>query len=139
MDMGFVFQSFHLLPTLTVAENIAFPLDIARRPDAARVTELIDAVGLSHRRNSLPSQLSGGEQQRVALARAFAQEAPIILADEPTGSLDTKTGESIADLMFKLNQERKTTLILATHDFALASRCKRRLSINGGVLKESTR
>lgn len=138
--IGFVFQSFQLLPTLTAIENVMLPLELAgiAKPEEKALMWL-NHVGLSQRVQHTPRQLSGGEQQRVALARAFAQDAQIILADEPTGSLDTHTGETIADLMFKLNQERRTTLILATHDFALASRCKRRLSINGGILKESTR
>lgn len=138
--IGFVFQNFQLLSTLTALENVMLPLELSGCTNAEEKALMwLNHVGLGQRVKHTPRQLSGGEQQRVALARAFAQEAPIILADEPTGSLDTNTGEAIANLMFKLNAERKTTLILATHDFALASRCKRRLSINGGVLKESTR
>ena len=136
-EMGFVFQSFHLLPTLTVSENIAFPLDIARRPDNARVDELIDAVGLGHRRDSLPNQLSGGEQQRVALARAFASRPRILFADEPTGNLDTVTGKTINDLLFQLNREEGTTLVLVTHEATLASRCHRRVTLEGGQLVEN--
>lgn len=138
--MGFVFQNFQLLSALTALENVMLPLELSDSINAEEKALMwLNHVGLGQRVKHTPRQLSGGEQQRVALARAFAQEAPIILADEPTGSLDTHTGEAIANLMFKLNTERKTTLILATHDFALASRCKRRLSINGGVLKESIR
>lgn len=138
--IGFVFQNFQLLPTLTALENVMLPLELARVDNAEdKALQWLNHVSLGNRVGHTPRQLSGGEQQRVALARAFAQEPQLILADEPTGSLDTHTGETVADLMFKLNQERQTTLVLVTHDLALASRCKRRLSLNAGVLKESLR
>lgn len=138
--IGFVFQNFQLLPTLTALENVMLPLELAGVVNAeARALQWLNHVNLGQRVEHTPRQLSGGEQQRVALARAFAQEPQLILADEPTGSLDTHTGETVADLMFKLNQERQTTLVLVTHDLALASRCKRRLSLNAGILKESHR
>lgn len=138
--IGFVFQNFQLLPTLTALENVMLPLELAGVAQAEdKALQWLNHVGLGQRLAHTPRQLSGGEQQRVALARAFAQEPQLILADEPTGSLDTHTGEAVADLMFKLNQERQTTLVLVTHDLALASRCKRRLSLNAGVLKESGR
>ena len=133
-EMGFVFQSFHLLPTLTVSENIAFPLDIARRPDSARVDELIKAVGLGHRRDSLPNQLSGGEQQRVAIARAFIGTPKILFADEPSANLDSKNGKLIESLLFELNKEHGTTLILVTHDEQLAQKCQQILHIEAGLL-----
>lgn len=138
--IGFVFQNFQLLPTLTALENVMLPLELGGVADARnKALVWLNHVGLGQRVDHTPRQLSGGEQQRVALARAFAQEPHIILADEPTGSLDTHTGETVADLMFRLNHERQTTLVLVTHDLGLASRCKRRLSLNAGVLKESHR
>ena len=136
-DMGFVFQSFHLLPTLTVAENIAFPLDIARRPDAARVTELIDAVGLSHRRNSLPSQLSGGEQQRTAVARALVSRPKIVFADEPTGNLDEHNAEQVMQLLLDLRQQTGSALVVVTHDSALASMADRVIIMHDGMIDAS--
>ena len=136
-DMGFVFQSFHLLPTLTVAENIAFPLDIARRPDAARVTELIDAVGLSHRRNSLPSQLSGGEQQRTAVARALVSRPKIVFADEPTGNLDEHNAEQVMQLLLDLRQQTGSALVVVTHDSALASMADRVITMHDGMIDAS--
>ncbi len=119
-DMGFVFQSFHLLPTLTVAENIAFPLDIARRPNLARVDELIDAVDLGHRRHSLPNQLSGGEQQRTAVARALVSHPKIVFADEPTGNLDEQNADQVMQLLLDLRQQVGSALVVVTHDPALA-------------------
>lgn len=136
-DMGFVFQSFHLLPTLTVAENIAFPLDIARRPDAARVTELIDAVGLSHRRNSLPSQLSGGEQQRTAVARALVSRPKIVFADEPTGNLDEQNADQVMQLLLDLRKQTGSALVVVTHDPALAEMADRVITMHDGAIDDT--
>ena len=133
-DMGFVFQSFYLLPTLTVAENIAFPLDIARRPDAARVDELIEAVDLGHRRHSLPNQLSGGEQQRVAVARALANKPGLILADEPTGNLDATTGKMIFGLLHQLSRAEHVTIVVVTHDMDIAGRTDVSFQLRDGKL-----
>ena len=123
-EVGFVFQSFHLLPALTAAENIALPLELAGREDRKRVDEVLAAVGLSHRARHYPRQLSGGEQQRVALARAFVARPRILFADEPPGSLDQSTGQQISDLLFALNADTATTLVLVTHDLRLAQRCQ---------------
>lgn len=131
-DMGFVFQSFHLLPTLTVAENIAFPLDIARRPDKLRVTELIEAVGLGDRRNSLPSQLSGGEQQRTAVARALVSRPKIVFADEPTGNLDEQNANQVMQLLLDLRQQVGSALVVVTHDAALAKMADRVITMHDG-------
>jgi putative ABC transport system ATP-binding protein len=131
-DMGFVFQSFHLLPTLTVAENIAFPLDIARRPNKARVNELIEAVGLGHRRNSLPSQLSGGEQQRTAVARALVSQPKIVFADEPTGNLDEQNADQVMKLLLDLRQQDGSALVVVTHDAALAKMADRVITMHDG-------
>ncbi len=131
-DMGFVFQSFHLLPTLTVAENIAFPLDIARRPNKARVTELIDAVGLGHRRNSLPNQLSGGEQQRTAVARALVSHPKVVFADEPTGNLDEQNANQVMQLLLDLRQQVGSALVVVTHDAALAKMADRVITMHDG-------
>lgn len=132
---GFVFQSFQLLPSLTALENVMLPLELAGRRDARSVAlEQLDRVGLSGRLQHSPRQLSGGEQQRVALARAFAPGPAILFADEPTGNLDAATGEAIIELLFAMNAERGTTLLLVTHDDALASRCGRRLRLSGGAL-----
>jgi putative ABC transport system ATP-binding protein len=133
--LGFVFQSFQLLPALTALENVMLPLELAAAPDAtARAKEWLDRVGLARRMTHYPKQLSGGEQQRVAIARAFAGEPKLLLADEPTGNLDAATGADVADLMFRLNRERATTLVLVTHDVAIAGRCSRRLSLESGRL-----
>jgi putative ABC transport system ATP-binding protein len=133
--LGFVFQSFQLLPAMTALENVMLPLELAGAPDAARrAREWLDRVGLSRRTTHYPKQLSGGEQQRVAIARAFSGEPKLLLADEPTGNLDAATGADVADLMFRLNSERRTTLVLVTHDPAIASRCARRLSLASGRL-----
>ena len=133
--LGFVFQSFQLLPALTALENVMLPLELAAAPDAqARAREWLDRVGLARRMTHYPKQLSGGEQQRVAIARAFAGEPKLLLADEPTGNLDAATGADVADLMFRLNRERATTLVLVTHDIAVAGRCERRLSLASGRL-----
>ncbi|MEO8738872.1 MAG: ATP-binding cassette domain-containing protein [Casimicrobiaceae bacterium] len=133
--LGFVFQSFQLLPALTALENVMLPLELAGASDApARARDWLARVGLAARVTHYPRQLSGGEQQRVALARAFSGEPKILMADEPTGNLDGATGSEIADLMFSLNHERGTTLLLVTHDVDLASRCSRRLSLSSGKL-----
>jgi putative ABC transport system ATP-binding protein len=133
--LGFVFQSFQLLPALTALENVMLPLELAGAGDAAgRARSWLDRVGLAKRTTHYPKQLSGGEQQRVAIARAFAGDPKLLMADEPTGNLDGATGAEIADLMFGLNRERGTTLVLVTHDDALASRCTRRLSLASGRL-----
>ncbi len=124
--VGIVFQAFHLLPTMTALENVAMPLELAGRRDAERAArDMLDEVGLAQRAAHYPSQLSGGEQQRVALARALAPRPELLLADEPTGNLDTETGRHVIDLMFRLGAERGTTLLLITHDNTLASRCAR--------------
>lgn len=133
-DMGFVFQSFHLLPTLTVSENIAFPLDIARRPDNARVDELIDAVGLGHRRDSLPNQLSGGEQQRTAVARALVSRPKIVFADEPTGNLDEQNADQVMQLLLDLRQQTGSALVVVTHDPTLAEMADRVITMHDGVI-----
>ena len=131
-DMGFVFQSFHLLSTLTVAENIAFPLDIARRPNAARVDELIEAVDLGHRRHSLPNQLSGGEQQRTAVARALVSRPKIVFADEPTGNLDEQNANQVMQLLLDLRQKTGSALVVVTHDSALADMADRVITMHDG-------
>lgn len=131
--IGIVFQSFHLVPTMNALENVAVPLELAGVHDAfAHARARLDAVGLSHRVTHYPAQLSGGEQQRVALARAFAADPKIVLADEPTGNLDSATGRSIVDLMFKFRAERRTTLLLVTHDMELAVRCGRVVRMDDG-------
>jgi putative ABC transport system ATP-binding protein len=133
--LGFVFQSFQLLPALTALENVMLPLELASMDDAeARARVWLDRVGLARRVTHYPRQLSGGEQQRVAIARAFAGEPKLLMADEPTGNLDGATGIEVADLMFRLNREHGTTLVLVTHDNDLASRCARRLSLSAGRL-----
>ena len=133
--LGFVFQSFQLLPALTALENVMLPLELAGAADApARARDWLARVGLARRTTHYPRQLSGGEQQRVAIARAFAGEPKILMADEPTGNLDGATGVEVADLMFRLNRENGTTLLLVTHDFGIASRCERRLSLASGRL-----
>ena len=133
--LGFVFQSFQLLPALTALENVMLPLELAGANDATeRARSWLARVGLARRTTHYPRQLSGGEQQRVAIARAFAGEPKILMADEPTGNLDGTTGVEIADLMFRLNREHGTTLLLVTHDAGLASRCERRISLAFGRL-----
>jgi putative ABC transport system ATP-binding protein len=133
--IGFVFQSFQLLPGLTALENVMLPLELTGDKNAkTAATALLKRVGLSHRLSHTPRQLSGGEQQRVALARAFVTRPVILFADEPTGNLDSKTGATIIDLLFELNQENKTTLILVTHDQALASRCQRTIKLDSGSM-----
>ncbi len=131
--IGFVFQSFHLLPGLTALENVMLPLELLGRRDAAATAgEVLERVGLGHRLHHFPRQLSGGEQQRVAVARAFAPRPRLLLADEPTGNLDRATGERVVELLFRLNAEVGTTLVLVTHDDALARRCDRILRLSDG-------
>jgi len=135
--VGFVFQSFQLMPNLTALENVMLPLELAGVSDArAQATVMLQRVGLGERLQHRPKVLSGGEQQRVALARAFVVQPDLLLADEPTGSLDHATGAAIMDLMFALNREHGTTLVLVTHDRQLAQRCERRLTIEAGQLSE---
>lgn len=131
--VGFVFQSFQLLPSLTALENVMLPLELAGVSDAdARARSILERVGLGARVKHYPKQLSGGEQQRVAIARAFVTSPKLLFADEPTGNLDAKTGRAMTDLLFTLNREQGTTLILVTHDLSLAGRCDRRLTIDAG-------
>lgn len=137
-SMGFVFQSFQLLPSLTALENVMLPLQLSGRVDAnALARAALARVGLEQRLSHYPRQLSGGEQQRVAIARAFAPKPAILFADEPTGNLDAATGQRIIDLLFTLNAEAGTTLILVTHDTALAGRCQRVLRLQDGQLHEN--
>lgn len=136
--MGVVFQSFHLIPTMTALENVATPLELAGRRDAfERASEELSAVGLSARMDHYPSQLSGGEQQRVALARAAAPRPDLVLADEPTGNLDSTNGAAIVELLFDLRARHGATLILVTHDPALAARCDRVINLRDGRIDES--
>jgi putative ABC transport system ATP-binding protein len=131
--LGFVFQSFQLLPALTAMENVMLPLELAGADTAeATALEMLERVGLRHRLKHYPKQLSGGEQQRVAIARAFVTQPQLLLADEPTGNLDSATGAQIIELMFELNRERGTTLILVTHDDAISGRCASRIRLVGG-------
>ena len=133
--LGFVFQSFQLLPSLNALENVMLPLELAGlKASTATARDWLERVGLAHRLKHYPKHLSGGEQQRVALARAFAPSPRLVLADEPTGNLDAETGRQIIDLMFELNACQGTTLILVTHDEAIAARCTRTLRIQGGRL-----
>ncbi len=135
--IGFVFQSFQLLGNLSALENVMLPLELAGRRDArATATHMLQRVGLGERLASYPKVLSGGEQQRVALARAFVVQPAVLLADEPTGSLDFATGATIMELMFELNREQGTTLVLVTHDRAIAQRCERRITIVAGQVAE---
>jgi putative ABC transport system ATP-binding protein len=136
-QVGFVFQSFQLLANLTALENVMLPLELAGRRDArAAARRMLERVGLGERLGHYPRVLSGGEQQRVALARAFVVEPAVLLADEPTGSLDHATGERVMQLMFELNREHGTTLVLVTHDPAIAARCERRIAIEAGRARE---
>ncbi|SFC00916.1 putative ABC transport system ATP-binding protein [Pseudomonas citronellolis] len=133
--VGFVFQSFQLLDSLDALENVMLPLELEGRSDAReRARTLLERVGLGQRLTHYPRQLSGGEQQRVAIARAFAAEPDVLFADEPTGNLDSSTGERISDLLFELNRERRTTLVLVTHDERLAHRCQRQIRLESGHL-----
>jgi putative ABC transport system ATP-binding protein len=137
--VGFVFQSFHLVPALTALENVMLPLELAGREDArAAATEALGRMGLHDRREHYPRQLSGGEQQRVAIARAFVTRPAVLFADEPTGNLDTVTGNRIADLLFDLNQSDGTTLVLVTHDRTLAARCERMCVMEAGRLASTS-
>lgn len=136
-QMGFVFQSFQLLPTMTALENVMLPMQLANRKDAKQMAiATLEKVGLAERLQHYPKQLSGGEQQRVAIARAFAPQPAILFADEPTGNLDIATGERIIELLFSLNQQANTTLILVTHDAQLAQRCSRTLILQNGQLSK---
>jgi putative ABC transport system ATP-binding protein len=133
--LGFVFQSFQLLPVLTAIENVMLPLELSGVSNARKVAlELLGRVGLEARLNHYPKQLSGGEQQRVAIARAYVTHPILLLADEPTGNLDSSTGTQIIELMFELNREKNTTLILVTHDEAISSRCTRQVKLVGGKI-----
>ena len=139
--IGFVFQAFQLIPTLTALENVLVPVELANgggRDATKRARELLDRVGLSDRLDHYPAQLSGGEQQRVALARAFANQPKILFADEPTGNLDAVTGSDIIDLLVQLNEEQRTTLVLVTHDPALADRAHRVITLAGGRVTSDT-
>ena len=139
-SVGFVFQSFHLVPSLNALENVMLPLELAGNRDARAVArEIIEKVGLSDRWSHYPAQLSGGEKQRVAIARAFATEPAVLFADEPTGNLDARTGANILDLMFELNKNSSTTLVLVSHDTVLAERCDRILSLDVGKLVSDMR
>jgi putative ABC transport system ATP-binding protein len=132
-NVGIVFQSFHLIPTMTALENVAVPLELAGTADAqARAARELAAVGLAERMQHYPAELSGGEQQRVALARALAPDPPILVADEPTGNLDEATGRQIIDLLFAAHRERNSTLVLVTHDQALAALCDRIVRLRSG-------
>ena len=134
--IGFVFQSYHLLPTLTAEENVLLPMELAGRENGgrARARELLDRVGLGGRFDHYPVQLSGGEQQRVALARAFALRPPILLADEPTGNLDSTTGRAVLDLILALNREQGTTMVMVTHEQTLADSADRRIVLHDGKI-----
>jgi putative ABC transport system ATP-binding protein len=139
-SVGFVFQSFHLVPPLNALENVMLPLELAGAADARGAAHaIIEQVGLSERWRHYPAQLSGGEKQRVAIARAFATEPAVLFADEPTGNLDSRTGGNIMNLMFELNQESSTTLVLVTHDLSLAQRCDRILTLDAGRLVDDSK
>ncbi|TLF45779.1 ABC transporter ATP-binding protein [Maribacter aurantiacus] len=133
--VGFIFQDFQLLPTLTALENVSVPLELQGKPDAQKVArDLLDKVGLGRRYDHYPSQLSGGEQQRVALARAFSTTPDILFADEPTGNLDEETGEKVIQLLFELNKEMGTTLVIVTHDLDLAQLTQKIIRLKGGKI-----
>ncbi|WP_422381339.1 ABC transporter ATP-binding protein [Marinicellulosiphila megalodicopiae] len=135
--ISFIFQNFQLLPTLTALENVLLPLQLKQVDNAkAKALEFLEKVGLGHRVHHTPKLLSGGEQQRVAIARAFACQTPILFADEPTGNLDSQTGQTVADLLFELNEQFNLTLVLVTHDPKLANRCDKQFSMNAGELIE---
>jgi putative ABC transport system ATP-binding protein len=134
-SVGFVFQSFHLVPSLNALENVMLPLELSGAEDSrATALKIIDQVGLSERWSHYPAQLSGGEKQRVAIARAFATKPAVLFADEPTGNLDSRTGDHIMNLMFELNLNSATTLVLVTHDHSLAERCDRQIELDAGRL-----
>tara|TARA_Y100000588_G_scaffold383785_1_gene473816 strand:- start:1431 stop:1961 length:531 start_codon:yes stop_codon:yes gene_type:complete len=134
-NVGIVFQDFHLIPTMTATDNVAVPLELAGRRDALQAArERLESVGLGHRLTHYPGQLSGGEQQRVALARAFAMNPKLLLADEPTGNLDSDTGTKVIELMFALSAELGTTLLLITHASAIAEQCDRTIRIDDGLI-----
>ncbi|KEO73433.1 ABC transporter ATP-binding protein [Anditalea andensis] len=136
-EVGFIFQNFQLLPTLTALENVMVPLELKKRKDAkTKAQELLKMVGLADRSTHYPTQLSGGEQQRVSIARAFANEPKILFADEPTGNLDTETGTIIEDMIFDLNKQNGTTLVLVTHDPELAKKTNKIIQIKGGIIQE---
>jgi putative ABC transport system ATP-binding protein len=138
-EVGIVFQAFHLVPTMTAIENVAIPLEFAGRADAFdRAAEALTSVGLGHRLTHRPGQLSGGEQQRVAVARAFVAQPRLLLADEPTGNLDRATGQAVMDLLFDLRARHGTTLVLITHDPALAARCDRQVRMEDGLIAGDT-
>jgi len=139
-NVGFVFQSFHLVQSLNALENVMLPLELAGAADAReKALDIIDKVGLTERRRHYPAQLSGGEKQRVAIARGFATEPAVLFADEPTGNLDARTGSRIMELMFELNRNSSTSLVLVTHDESLAVRCNRVLSLDAGRLVSDSR
>ncbi len=134
-SVGFVFQSFHLVPSLNALENVMLPLELAAKDSPRqKAMDILREVGLAERWSHYPAQLSGGEKQRVAIARAFATEPAVLFADEPTGNLDSRTGGHVIDLMFDLNRESSTTLVLVTHDKSLAARCDRIIGLDGGLL-----
>jgi putative ABC transport system ATP-binding protein len=138
-QLGIIFQSFHLIPSLTALGNVALPLEIAGKPDAQnQARKMLEKVGLSHREKHYPGLLSGGEQQRVAIARALVHSPKLVLADEPTGNLDSRTGARIIEILFNLNNELGSTLVLVTHDEAIARRCQRVLRLQQGKLVEDT-
>jgi len=133
--IGFIFQQFHLMPHLSVAENIALPMEILKKKNInPKIDEVLESVSLSHRKNQLPSTLSGGESQRVAIARSLAIEPTILLADEPTGNLDVKTGEQIEALLFDLVEKNNMTLVIVTHNLNLANHCQKKLNLTNGQL-----
>ncbi len=134
-SVGFVFQSFHLVPSLNALENVMLSLELAGKDTPRqKASDILQQVGLAERWSHYPAQLSGGEKQRVAIARAFATEPAVLFADEPTGNLDSRTGEHVIDLMFDLNRDSSTTLVLVTHDKSLAARCDRIIGLDGGLL-----